>query len=151
MQPLSIQTQKALLAQCFPVGTGRIQRASLVWEGSVQPTAISLSYTIRVDYSLGELPKVSLLSPNAQQLADEVLPGRTLPHVYSHDHPIRLCVYHPSKREWKEGMPLATTVVPWTIMWLSYFEDWVITDVWSGGGEHPPQANKPERADAQLD
>jgi len=22
-------------------------------------------------------------------------------------------------------------------MWLSFFEDWVFTDVWSGGGEHP--------------
>ena len=139
MQPLSLLTQRALLAQCFPSGVTTIQRSALTWQGTVQPTAISHSYTIRLDYPLGELPKVSLLTPVAQAMADEVMPGRIIPHVYSHNHPIQLCVYHPSKREWRRDMPLATTVVPWTIMWLSYFEDWVITDEWSGGGEHPPR------------
>src|SRR6202043_2149851 len=90
--------------------------------------------------------------PNPQQMADALAPGRTLPHVYSYDHPVRLCIYHPKKREWKPSMALAATVVPWAVMWLSFFEDWVCTDVWSGGGEHPetPSSQDPDHRDGCL-
>jgi len=141
IQPLSLRAQKLLLEQGFPDGECSVRRNRLVWEGRVQPTAVTHSYDIRVTHELYTLPEIFLLSPNPQEMADAVIPGRRIPHVYSYEHPIRLCVYHPKKREWKYTMPLVTTVIPWTIMWLSFFEDWVCTDVWSGGGEHP----EPER------
>ena len=34
-------------------------------------------------------------------------------------------------------MRLFDTLIPWTAEWLWYFEDWLATGVWSGGGEHP--------------
>lgn len=137
MRSLPLQTQKLLLAQCFPAGKASLRRNTLVWEGALQPTAVSHVYEIRVTYCLNGRPEVLLLAPNPQQMADALAPGRTLPHVYSYNHPVRLCIYHPKKREWKPSMALAATVVPWAVMWLSFFEDWVCTDVWSGGGEHP--------------
>jgi hypothetical protein len=137
MQPLSLRTQKLLLGQGFSDGECTLRRGGLVWEGRLQPTAVSNSYTVRITHAVGRLPEIFLLAPDAQAMADAVIPARKIPHVYSYEHPIRLCVYHPKKREWKYTMPLATTVIPWTIMWLSFFEDWVWTDIWSGGGEHP--------------
>ena len=141
MKPLSLRTQKFLLGQGFGDGRCTIRGDRLVWESRIQPTAISYSYSIRITHELYALPQIFLLSPNPQEMADAVIPGRKIPHVYSYDHPIRLCVYHSKKREWKNTMPLVATVIPWTVMWLSFFEDWVSTDVWSGGGEHP----EPER------
>jgi hypothetical protein len=34
-------------------------------------------------------------------------------------------------------MFLANTILPWACLWLFYFEDWLITSQWKGGGEHP--------------
>jgi hypothetical protein len=36
-------------------------------------------------------------------------------------------------------MLIDQTFVPWTALWLFYFEDWLTTNEWRGGGEHPPQ------------
>jgi hypothetical protein len=27
--------------------------------------------------------------------------------------------------------------VPWAYLWLFYFEHWLATDEWQGGGKHP--------------
>jgi hypothetical protein len=27
--------------------------------------------------------------------------------------------------------------VPWTALWLFYFEEWLTSDDWKGGGIHP--------------
>jgi hypothetical protein len=29
------------------------------------------------------------------------------------------------------------TIVPWCYLWLFYFEDWLATGEWKGGGIHP--------------
>lgn len=135
-RPLHLRAQKLLLEQCFPEAKTTLRKNTLVWEGRLQPTAVSHRYRIRISYGLGRAPEIILVEPNAQNIADGVIRGRRPPHIYSVE-PFSLCVYHPKKREWKSSQPLATTIVPWTSMWLSYFEDWVYTDVWSGGGEHP--------------
>jgi hypothetical protein len=39
-------------------------------------------------------------------------------------------------------MRLDQTVVPWTSLWLFYFEDWLASNEWKGGGEHPPATSE---------
>ena len=39
--------------------------------------------------------------------------------------------------EWQSWMRLDQTVVPWTTLWLFYFEEWLASDDWKGGGMHP--------------
>jgi hypothetical protein len=34
-------------------------------------------------------------------------------------------------------MRLDHTIVPWTALWLFYFEEWLISNDWKGGGVHP--------------
>jgi hypothetical protein len=42
-------------------------------------------------------------------------------------------------------MMLDQSIVPWTALWLFYFEEWLESNDWKGGGEHPGDAGKPER------
>lgn len=32
---------------------------------------------------------------------------------------------------------LADTIIPWTVEWLYFYELWLATGEWLGGGEHP--------------
>jgi hypothetical protein len=79
-------------------------------------------------------PEVIVLHPNLSMLAR----GAKIPHVYRHDGPgTLLCLWWPKAREWLPQMSLANTFVPWTAEWLYYFEQWLASGIWSGGGEHP--------------
>lgn len=79
-------------------------------------------------------PEMFVLSPDLKTLAG----GQPIPHIYPHDGPgIKLCLWWPKQRDWKPQMKLTETYIPWAAEWLWYFEDWLGTSVWSGGGEHP--------------
>jgi hypothetical protein len=90
-----------------------------------------------VVYSDGSAPKVFVESPDLSGLAN----GRALPHVYS-EKPPHICLYMPSTGEWAPHKSLATTIVPWSYVWLFYFEDWLATDMWKGGGAHPIKSQR---------
>jgi hypothetical protein len=70
----------------------------------------------------------------------ELSGGRRLPHVYAQKPP-RLCLYFPSSGEWAAEMRIDQTIVPWTILWLFYFEEWLDSNEWKGGGVHPKESD----------
>jgi hypothetical protein len=37
-------------------------------------------------------------------------------------------------------MPLAHTIVPWLISWLVFYEIWLVSGVWHGGGFEPGES-----------
>ncbi|HEX7646519.1 MAG TPA: hypothetical protein VF450_03815 [Noviherbaspirillum sp.] len=79
-------------------------------------------------------PEMFVLSPDLKAIAGE----QRIPHIYPHDGTgTKLCLWWPKQRNWKPQMKLVETYIPWTAEWLWYFEDWLGTGVWSGGGEHP--------------
>ena len=79
-------------------------------------------------------PEMFVLDPNLRALAAE----EALPHIYPSKGPgTKLCLWWPKQREWLPQMKLSETYIPWTSEWLWYFEDWLATAIWSGGGEHP--------------
>jgi hypothetical protein len=86
---------------------------------------------MRITFQRGETPNVFVMDPELSALAG----GRPLPHVYR--DPLRLCLTLPGTREWTGTMRIDQTFVPWATTWLYYFEDWLITDEWKGGGKHP--------------
>lgn len=91
----------------------------------LQPTAASRRYTIRLRYRYGRTPDVTVISPDLplHENAD------VLPHTYRGD---RLCLHLPG--QWRPTMLLANTTVPWTSEWLLYYEIWLVTGEWHGGG-----------------
>lgn len=34
-------------------------------------------------------------------------------------------------------MRIDQTIVPWAVLWFFYFEEWLLSDDWKGGGMHP--------------
>jgi hypothetical protein len=112
-------------------GTGRLHATGLIWDYRDRPTPLSREYSMRVTFRRGDKPDVFVLSPDLEELAG----GRPLPHVYR--DPLRLCLTLPGTREWTGTMRIDQTFVPWATTWLYYFEEWLISEEWKGGGEHP--------------
>jgi len=125
--------QQVLFLRSNPIirGSGSIKDRTLVWSTEVQPTPISRTYKVVIQYRHGNAPAVSVQDPELSQLA----PGRDIPHVYH--GPLRLCLYLPGSGEWTTSSRIDNTIVPWTYLWLLYFEHWLATDNWKGGGQHP--------------
>lgn len=115
----------------FP-GRGTVRLGRLVWDFEARPTVLSRVYGVRIVYKQDATPHVLVMTPDLIDLAG----GRKLPHVYE-QRPTRLCLYLPRAREWNRSMSISETIVPWTILWLFYFEEWLVSDDWQGGGVHP--------------
>jgi hypothetical protein len=126
--------QQYLMLQKSPIcpGRGSLRKGHLVWEFDAQPTPLSRTYRLRITYQQNDIPQVLVVNPDLTILAE----GRHLPHVYQ-QKPTRLCLYLPGAAEWLPMMQIADTIVPWAILWLFYFEDWLLSDDWKGGGVHP--------------
>jgi hypothetical protein len=107
----------------------RVKRDSVSWEGWLQPTDFSACYKLRIELADGGLPKTYLLSHPIENAE-----GERAPHLYRDD---RLCLYHPNYNEWHRGLFIHETIVPWSSLWLYYYEIWLTTGEWLGGGEHP--------------
>ena len=120
------------------VGEGSVNHRRLVWNYRVRPTLLSREYTVQILYEKDDVPKVFVKDPELSELAG----GRDLPHVYK--HPTRLCLYLPGSGEWADTMRVDQTFVPWTTTWLYYFEEWLESNDWKGGGEHPGDRPEPE-------
>jgi len=112
-------------------GSGYLKNRTLTWRFSMQPTPLSRSYLIRIDYREGNTPNVFVEDPEIEMLAG----GRRLPHVYQ--DPLRLCLYKPGSGQWGASKRIDQTLVPWTAIWLFYFEEWLVSGVWKGEGDHP--------------
>lgn len=112
-------------------GEGELKRDKLTWHFTAQPTPISRCYQIEIVLERFDTPDVFVREPDISILAS----GRDIPHVY-HD-PLKLCLFHPKKNQWHNGLRLDETIIPWTTLWLYYFEEWLVTDKWKGGGIHP--------------
>lgn len=134
------QQYLALRSNPICAGAGQLRCGRLTWEYEARPSLLSRSYTVRLMYRVGEKPQILVRSPNLVELAHP----RRLPHVYQQNPPL-LCLYRSKKGEWTSRMRLDQTIVPWTALWLFYFEEWLDTNEWKGGGEHPGDIDQPCR------
>jgi hypothetical protein len=104
---------------------------AMVWMGNVSPDAFSPNYMLRIGYRFGFSPTVHVLAPELRRFR-----GGALPHVYPGN---KLCLFDPrcARKQWDPSMWIAETTLDWAVMWLYYYETWVMTGVWHGGGAHP--------------
>ena len=130
---VNLPQQMLLLKSKFgSVGSGYIfQHKELLWNQKIKPSVLSRVYEVRIKYILKKYPNVFVIEPDLLELAK----GRQLPHVYT--DPLQLCLFTPELNQWEPTMHLSTTIVPWTYAWLYYFEEWLESNEWKGGGtEH---------------
>lgn len=107
-----------------------VKRDSLWTKGELQPTSRSDVYTIEIIYHFRKCPIVNILKP----VLVKNFKGEDIPHVYPGE---KLCLFQPKYNEFKFSDFLSATIVPWTSLWLYYYEVWHVTGDWLGGGEHP--------------
>ena len=118
----------------------------LFWSGRIRPTALSKEYTVILTYHIGDTPKVWVIGDELEKLDDI-----NFPHKYDVDAKnkmVRICLYRYS--EFNSSNLLANTIIPWIVEWLYYYELWLATGEWLGGGEHP-EAGKPKVEDKSID
>lgn len=125
----SLADQAFALHAQFPSATVKLKPALLDWTDTIQPTAMSRSYTVRITYDRRSYPKVRIVAPRL-----ESRPTESLPHVYSNGS---LCLH--LAEDWTSDMLIVNTTVPWASEWLAHYEIWKGTGTWCGGGEWPPQ------------
>ena len=115
---------------------------TLIWEGKIKPTPLSRDYNVLIKYTLGSAPKCIVTAPDLRQLSQK----REIPHIYGDDEHIQgtvLCLFLPQIKgknpisEWQPNYSITDTIIPWASLWLTYFEEWLFSDNWQGGGEHP--------------
>ena len=128
-------TQQYINLRANPLisGTGVLRPGSFTWTFDASPFPLSRIYRVRIELAQGKAPRTFIDDPDLDLLAG----GRDLPHVYH--NPTRLCLYLPRTSEWRPWMRIDQTIVPWTTLWLHYFEDWLGSGEWKGGGMHPPE------------
>lgn len=126
---LTLGQQLMEMRRIHPAFASSFRRNRLVCEGSVRPWDIGDLYAVRVEYDLnGRRPSVRVLSP-ALQRRD---PNQPIPHMFSDG---TLCLHLPE--EWNANMTIAEKIVPWISIWLYYYEIWLFTGNWKGGGHEP--------------
>lgn len=113
-------------------GHGLVRQGELAWNFDVKPSPLSRTYRLRIQFKRFGFPDVFVLNPNLNELVGD----RYLPHVYS-IKPVRLCLHFPKYDEWTSDKSIAETIVPWAYLWLLYFEHWLVSGEWQGGGKHP--------------
>ena len=101
-----------------------------IWIGNIRPTPLSREYTVKIEFHHGRKPSITVLSPKLELAEGK----KRLPHTYICGS---LCLYTPDRGEWHAGLSLASTIVPWTAMWLYYYEIWLITGKWHGDEKDP--------------
>ncbi len=129
-----------LKANAICEGKGTLKPGRLSWRFEASPSPLSRRYSVRIDYRQGEKPRVFVDRPDLVELSG----GRRLPHVYE-QKPTRLCLYFPSGGEWTTDTRIDQTIVPWTLLWLFFFEEWLDSNDWKGGGVHPKDNERKDR------
>lgn len=114
--------------------------ASLEVKGELKPTPRSVAYSFVLTYNSDakEPPKIKITSP----VLEKNFKGDKIPHIYTCDN---LCLYRPVYKEFTRADFLSDTIIPWTSLWLYYYEVWHLTGEWEGGGEHATIDNETER------
>lgn len=132
---LSLLQQKFALIAMYKGAKVSIDKGVLWWYGEARPSPLSRIYSVIIKYDGSDDPVTWVVGSELRNLKHE-----DFPHKYDikpEENIVRLCLFLPGAREWTKQKAIANTVVPWAIEWLYFYEVWLATGVWYGGGQHP--------------
>ena len=96
----------------------------------IKPSVVSVEYTIKLTARLNGLGvNVFVVSPQINRTEN----GKSVPHMFSNGS---LCLFYPKYNEFNHTDLWSETIIPWTALWLFYYEIWKETGEWLGGGIH---------------
>jgi hypothetical protein len=127
-RPLTPVQQAYYLKLLFPNFNVTTARNQLRCIGTLQPSPMSDVYTVQVEYEVPDRPRVHVLQPELQ-----LAKGKTkLPHVFPGNE---LCLH--LSTDWRSDQKICEFIMPWISVWLYFYEVWLVTGEWLGGGHEP--------------
>jgi hypothetical protein len=144
---MSITNHVGAIKSYFPDGKIHSSKDKLTWVGNITPTPLSETYEIKVTYSYSDGVKIYVVNPKPLPLASS---QERLPHVYSHEKQ-QICLYYPNGKEWNNSQYLVHTIFPWASEWLMYYELWLATGTWLGGGRHINEEEKVKEGENETE
>ena len=108
------------------------KKNQLFWSGKIKPSALSKEYTVFLSYRFDKSPKVWIIGDELEKLDDANFPHKF--DINPKNKMVQICLYRYS--EFNSSKLIANTIIPWTVEWLYYYELWLATGEWLGGGEH---------------
>jgi hypothetical protein len=127
----TIAQQLGRMSTSYPSFRGSLTRNSIRWTGMLQPTPMSETYSVQIDYPFHRRPKVWVIWPKLFESETK----EKIPHTFSDGS---VCLHLHS--DWTPRMFVAETIIPWLSLWLYHYEVWRATGTWHGGG-HEQRAN----------
>jgi hypothetical protein len=132
-RPLTPAQQGYFVKLSFPGFQITTTRNQLRCIGVLRPSQIGDAYTVELEYDVPDRPRVHVLRPELR-LAE----GKTkLPHVFPGNE---LCLH--LYTDWRPEQRISEFIVPWISVWLYFYEVWLITGEWLGGGHEPGTGTK---------
>ncbi len=131
--PIPLIQQKVSLCANYADSSCVIKNDSLLWSAKIKPTPLSKEYSVIMTYKMKKNPKIWIIGDELDKLDSPDFPHKY--DISAKDKYVRICLYRYS--EFDSTKYLANTIVPWIIEWLYYYELWLTTGNWLGGGEHP--------------
>ncbi|MEW7280215.1 hypothetical protein ABW636_16615 [Aquimarina sp. 2201CG1-2-11] len=95
----------------------------------LKPTPVSKVYDVKICFDKYSGVDIYVINEKLEVASNR----KTLPHVYSHIEQ-KLCLYSWKKRQWTKEKLISSTVIPWASEWLEFYELWLISGKWLGGG-----------------
>jgi hypothetical protein len=147
-----VDDQIAAMAARWPTFAVTVRQVrTVVWQGTIEP--VKRRYRVRISLTLPyAIENVTLLQIQPQvQILDPLLERHPefedgpVPHVYANDNDRSLpflCLFDPYNGEWSLSDLVAETIVPWTARYLYFYEGWLVTRKWHGGGRHLTDAER---------
>lgn len=143
---ISLENQIAAMAHRWPHFRVEARDArNVLWKGPLAPDkrehTVQIVYRVPLAIENGTAfslqPRVEVLHPRLERHAD--YEEGPIPHVYwrkKGGEPF-LCLFDPARNEWGVDDLIADTTVYWAAEWLFFYEGWLLTSRWRGGGTHP--------------
>ena len=134
LQKKTLPQQCLALKSQFPNAKVQFNRNKMTIKLLLQPTELSREYLC--EFIVERSGRCTVWVSGDMKKLNAV----DFPHKYKVDmknKKVQVCLYHPSKDEWNPTHWLKDSLVPWTCEWLLFYELWLSTGEWLGGGEHP--------------
>lgn len=132
---LSLAVQQCLLIKRYPESTCYIKNNVLTWLGKIRPTAVSRIYEVKICYKQGYMPKVIVFGDNLKMLDESDFPHKF--RINQEKKEVEICLY--MFDEFNGSSVIADTIVIWAQEWLYFYEIWLCTGEWHGGGHGSPR------------
>ncbi len=130
---MTLSVQGFLLKYKYPESYVAVKNNRLIWFGKIKPTPLSRVYNVRLVCKKGNKPRVFLYGKHIIGIERDDFPHRYNKNLEKQE--VELCLNMPI--EFNYSLRIIDTIILWIQEWLYYYEIWLATNEWRGGGHTP--------------